>query len=498
MITYPILRLYLQNETVEFRDRDVVQATVTQEVNPLNLELPASRADITVYTTNTDFNPFSNGRYYQSLTANTAADLLINVDGTETYIGRFYLDEWNNPSEGILTFSLQDAIGVMESIPFDGIFYEVDTTLTKVISDLAIHAPTEIEIDPEVTGMVKGYIPGNINLRQALQQVCFAAGAYPSTQGSDRILIKPTALPHPMVVLSPSNYDGLLSTYDTAGAIYSDYTADGTITNQDKLDRQELKILPMVTGIELITHDYTKGTAREVIFSDTLEPGDYKIVYNKPYAEVSVWGVGDVPEALGTEDDNTVLVTEDSSTYPNVTIIGKTGSYEYGPNSISLHVTDAGPVEIDGLPYNDNTQVLSWVNPESVQAYSEGALYDIDSSYDHPDSTYWREWSILAPQNSWKITDGTLVNKTNGPTVLTRIIEYANARHEQSITALPEKEIGAGLVYILDSLYNKQLVAGVESITTNLSGGNLKESRLVGMECLITDTSPFTPAPINP
>ena len=122
-VTFPVIQLNINNETVTFAGADVVSADVVQEINPLSLELPASQADVTVYSTNSDFNPFSDGRYYQSLTANTAADLLVSNDGVETYIGRFYLDKWDNPSEHILSFKFQDAIGVMENIQFDGIFY---------------------------------------------------------------------------------------------------------------------------------------------------------------------------------------------------------------------------------------------------------------------------------------------------------------------------------------------------------------------------------------
>ena len=68
--------------------------------------------------------------------------------------------------------------------------------------------------------------------------------------------------------------------------------------------------------------------------------------------------------------------------------------------------------------------------------------------------------------------------------MLDRIVQYAQARHEQTITALAGKEIETGTIYLLDSLYNKKLVASAELITTNLSGGNLKETRLIGTEKL--------------
>lgn len=488
MITYPILRLYIQNETIEFKDQEVVEATVTQEVNPLSLELPASTADVTIYTTNPEFNPFSNGYYYQSLKANTAADLLEYKDGEDpVYIGRFYLDEWDNPSEGILTFSLQDAIGVMQNITFEGIFYENETTLASIIDYLNIYAPCELSVDPEIAGMeLSGFLPGNVSLRETLQQVCFAAGAYASTQGSDQIQIKPANQIHSLAIptADASFYDNAASIYDDPDTIYSDYITQDTITDNDKLDRQELRILPMVTGIELIAHNYVKATTKETIFDDTLQPGDYKIVFDKPYADITVSGVGDTPELLGTEGENEVLITEAGGTYSTATILGKTGSLDASLTSISLHVFSEGRALVEGYPFNDNTQALSWKNHEATQGYNAGATYDSGYVYDHPDTTYWREWTILAPDNTWRIDKATMVNRLNSQTVLDRIIEYAQARHEQSITALPEKDIQPGWTYVVDSLYQKKLVASAESTTTNLSGGYLKETRLVGVEQL--------------
>ena len=456
--TYPIFKLYLQNETLEFREHDIISATVTQEINPLSLEVPSAKLDISIYTTNPDFNPFSSGRYYQSLAANIKADLFEYYDGEEIYIGQFYLEEWDNPSEGVLAFSLQDAIGVMENIPFDGTFYEDSTSLNDIIKDIAIYAPTEISLDADIANLeLKGYIPGNINLRQALQQICFAVGAYAETKGTDKILLNPIRLPNAYAVPTGYFYDNIYSTYD-GDAVYSDIVVDGVITDLQKTNKQELKILPMVTDIELITHDYIKFTTKETIFSDTLEPGDYKIVFPKPYGDVSLWGAGDVPEALGTEDGVTVLITEAGGTYPDVTIIGKTGTYQSGSNTISLHLTTTGNVLIEGYPYEDNMQSIGWKNPDSIQTY------------------------ILAPQNIWKITEGTLVSRSIGSAVLDRLVQYANARHQQTITVFSDNEVQPGLLYQVDSLYGKKLIATAELVISKLSDGYLKEVRLTGVE----------------
>ena len=482
MITSPILRLYLQGETIEFKNRDIISATVTQEISPLGMELPAATADISVYTTNSDFNPFSDARYFQILKANTQVDLIEYVDGIEKLISHFYIDEWNNPSKDVIKFSLHDAIGVMENINFDGVFYEQPTSLSKILSDLEVYAPCDIVVDPELANIeLKGYIKGNITLREALQQVCFAAGAHPITQGIDYVLLRPARLPNARAVF-PVYYDDENAVYDDSNVRYSDFIVYDSITDLEKLDRQELVILQMVTGVELITHDYIKSDTVETIFSDTLAPGDYKIVYEKPYGDVLVDGAGDIPEWIVTEAGE-VIVTEDSGIYPNVTIIGKTGAWQYGPNSINLHIIIPSTVTITGHPYEDNTQALMWNNPDAQQNYTEGAVYDASASkYDDPTVVYWRLYSIMAAPNAWRISDATLVSKDVGQTVLDRIVQYAQARHEQTITALADKSIEAGMVYLLDSLYNKKIIAGAERISVNLAGGNLKETRLVGTE----------------
>ncbi len=458
MITYPILRLYLQGETIEFKDQDVISATAIQEIGSLGMELPAATAEISVYTTNSDFNPFSDALYFQTLKANTPADLIEHVDGVEKLIGRFYIDKWNNPSKDVLKFSLQDAIGVMDNVTFEGVFYEQLTNLQDIINLLKQHSPCDIVVHPDLAGReLKGYIKGHVTLREALQQVCFAAGAYATTQGINSVLLRPTKLPDGGAVLVPVHYDDASAMYDDTEVRYSDLIADGTITDLEKLDRQELIILPMVTGVELVTHDYIKSDTTETIFSDTLAPGDYKIIYEKPYADVLVDGAGDIPEWISTEAGE-ILVTEDSGTYPDVTIIGKTGAWEFGSNSISLHITATAQVIITGYPYEDNTQVLEWSNPESQQDYT-------------------------AP-NVWRISDATLVNKDAGQTILGNIVKYAQARHEQTITVLADKDVDTGSVYLVDSLYNKKIVADAEQISISLTGGNLKETGLVGTERL--------------
>ena len=481
MITYPILRLYLLGEVIEFRDRDIIEAKVTYEINPLSMELPASTAEVSIYTTNSDFNPFSDAIYFQSLKTNTPADLVEYVNGTEVFIGRFYINEWNNPSIGVIKFYLYDAIGSMDSIIFDGLFYEQPTNISTIVSILNLQAPCDIVVDSAISDVeLKGYIPNGVSLRAALQQVCFAVGAYAKTQGTNQILIKPARFADSGAVVIPAYYDNLSaiaypsrayptrayptraypiygvviytpSIYDDINVRYSDIIVDDVITDLEKLDKQELTILSIVTGIDLTVHNYIKPDEVEVISDSLLSPGDYKIVYDKPYGDVSVNG-----EVI---------------------------ALEYGTNSVSFNVPVATQVTITGYPYDDAPQKLVWVNPQSQQDYFEGALYDaVTSKYDEPYCLYGRLYSVNVAPNKWNITDATLIGDNNGQIVLNQLIKYAQEVYKQTITALADKNVDLGMLYLVDSLYGKQIIAGAEQITINLSGGNLKETRLIGIE----------------
>ena len=481
MITFPILRLYLLGKVIEFRDRDIIEAKVTYEINPLSMELPASTAEVSIYTTNSDFNPFSDAIYFQSLKINTPADLVEYVNGTEVFIGRFYINEWNNPSIGVIKFYLHDAIGSMDSIIFDGLFYEQPTNISTIVSILNLQAPCDIVVDSAISDVeLKGYIPNGVSLRAALQQVCFAAGAYAKTQGTNQILIKPARFADSGAVVIPAYYGNLSaiaypsrayptrayptraypiygvviytpSIYDDINVRYSDIIVDDVITDLEKLDKQELTILPIVTGIELTAHGYIKSDEIEIISDSFLSAGDYKIVYNKPYGDVFV--------------DGEVI------------------ALEYGTNSVSFNVPVATQVTITGYPYDDAPQKLVWVNPQSQQDYFEGALYDaITSKYDDPNCLYGRLYSVNVAPNNWSITDATLIGDNNGQIVLDQLIKYAHEVYKQTITALADKNVDLGMLYLVDSLYGKKIVAGAEQVTINLSGGNLKETRLIGIE----------------
>ena len=466
--TYPIIRLSILGETVTFRGEDVIEAESTQEIHPISIEVPASTARVRVWLDDTvedengktlrdKFMPFKDGIYYQALSSGLLIDIYEMVDGdTESavYVGRFYLDSWKNPTEGEIEFECVDAITLLDGIQYLGKFYETETPVTTVLNEIFNYSNLSYVIDDAVAGRtVSGYLSGNTTVREALQQVLFAVGAYACTAGGTDVQIRDSQFPIPGAVLEGYYFDQAGTLFDTA--LFSDQITGQIVPDSEKTDKQSLTIQRPVTDIEIVSHDYTKSETIETIFqSDWLAPGTYTVVYPKPYWLVRASGVGDRIVYLAAAD-GTLLARPDSGVYPNVTIFSTYGQFEFGANYVQLIVTSpGGAVLVEGYPYIDNTQsFLVHIEP--------------------PQGT---------PKNKWKIEDALLVNSLTAQSVLQRVADYAILNYTKSVTMFPRTDNLLGEIKTFASLYGKEVVGGIEKVISNLTGGYLLDAEVVGIE----------------
>jgi hypothetical protein len=321
------------------------------------------------------------------------------------------------------------------------------------------------------------------------------------TAGSEVLQIKSGRLPIPNPVYPGYYYEEEsatepVSTYDGV-ARYTDVLLDAYISKEEKTDAQELSVLQLVTGVEITTHDYAKGDTLEDIFSAYLNPGDYMVVYPKPYWHVEASGAGDVITYLGTTTptneygQDEVLVVPDSDSDPTNDIIYTIyGEFEFGVNYVYLHVPVVDPIPqvvVRGKPWLDAMQKVEWVNPAGIKSYNEGANYDsANAIYDL--SVYFRDWNVYAPPNVWKIDDATLVpyikssNEVYVEDVIAKVAEYASLRYKQKANLFPRTDIELGEIDIIESLYNRSVVGVVKRTTSDLTGGYLIDAEFVGVE----------------
>lgn len=476
MITYPIVKLTLSSQVIEFSKTDVIEARILQEISPTSSELPVSEATIRIRTTDPRFLPFSDGEFYNELSNNTIVDVFEYYDAEtpdfvpiERLVGRFYLKEWKNPKEGEFEFVCQDAIGVLDTLQFDGNFWETNISLGEMLSIILDPVDIGYSIAPEISGrLLKGYLTAG-TVREALKQVLFAGRAFALTALSDKILIKDAVLPVPGINDSPAFYS-----VPFYGACFYESDAEyiGEIPMEEQIMGQELNLKPLVTEIRLVSHDFTKRDVQEVIYSAYLEPGSYKIVYSKPYYDVTAEGAGAIPAYLMTEDIRAIS-TEDGR------ILYFSGGFVYGVNYIYLEVITAGNVIVRGYPYIDSSQEFIYNESEATKEFSHGIYYGAGT---YGVDIYAKYWVVTAAPNIWKISDAMLVSTENASVILDSLTKFAKLRYLQNTTLFPPMELLPGDVVKSETLYEKLLNGIIVRIERDLTTGSLSKTELLGVE----------------
>jgi hypothetical protein len=420
MITYPVIRLTIGSETLEFSNEKVISANLVEEINMISVEVPISVIEFRILSTDTSFSMFS-GEYFDLLSERLPVMVYESIDGVETFLGKYYLEEWKNVSEHEFEFRAIDIIGVMEATDYDGGFWGTATKLSVILSQVlnAIDVPYVLDDsikDTELTGWIP---PGTY--RGALQQICYAAKATASTSRSSSLLINPISLP--------------------------DKIYDVKIGDSEKFMEQSIELQPLVTSIELIAHNYTQGDTLEEIFNKELPAGSHKIVFEKPYYDIVIDGPGYTPSLLITETDD-FIITE------NGDFIEVGGEYLFGPNSIYLELQEAGTVTITGYP---------WLDSKRSYTFRETGVTE------------------YANKNVLKISDATLVSDTNAQAVLDQTRDYYRQRYVQKIKLLPSSVKPADIV-LTNTFYGKKILANAKKMSIDMTGGHLATTEIFGIE----------------
>jgi hypothetical protein len=420
MITYPIIQIEVGEQTLEFSGEEVAIANLIEEINPISVEIPISAIEFNIISSDTTLSMFD-GEVFQLLSERLPVTVYESIDGENTFIGKFYLEEWENVSEYEFHFRAIDIIGVLDTIDYDGGFWSTATTLQTVLSAILDPIDVLFSVDATIQDVeISGWNPPG-TYREAVQQVCFAAKATTSTFGSDRLLINPIEIP--------------IGVYDRK------------VMDSEKLMEQSIKLQPLVTSIELISHNYTQGDELKTIFEKYLEPGFYKIVFDQPYYDIIIDGPGYAPELFIT-DDGEFIVTDDDE------YIEVGGEYVFGPNSLSLDVQEAGTVTITGYPWIDSKRSFTFY--ESVE-------------------------QEYANKNALKVDSATMINVDNAQSVLDQMRDYYRQRYTKNISLLPS-ETQIGDMLLTNTIYQKHILGIVQKMDFNLTGGYIAKTDMLGIE----------------
>mgnify|MGYP004456163241 FL=1 len=312
-----------------FEGSEVVEAHILEEINPLSDELSINTLNLTLFNRKGDFsilNPdgvFDVLQHKQKFTV--WEDVRENTRSTEIVshnMGTFYLSDWENTSDTLASFTAVDAIGLLDSAPFNGGVY--NTTVGNLVAEVL--DGYEYELDAALAAeSISGYLPMDTR-RTALQQIAFAVGAVVDCSRSDKIKIFP----------APERSSGL-------------------ITYQRKFsDGNKVTLKPLITGVSVTAHRYTAGAETEELYKDELVAGTHQITFSSP--------------ALA-----------DSLTATGGTLV------ERGTNYCNVTVTTPGEVVVTGQKYIETTTVLQQTASNLPPNAQDNVLTVTDATLVSPD-----------------------------------------------------------------------------------------------------------------
>lgn len=402
------------DEVVSFSGSQIKSCKLVEQIDPVSVTMPYNQIDMVIYSDNSDFNIVDPQGFYASLQNKEPLYVYEVLNNVVILIGKFYVENWKSESDNLMSIRATCPIGLLEEIPYDGglwdavviaAYYPVVISSEDLINEIMTTAGLDYEIDPSLEGIViEGYLPAT-NCRDALRQACFRIGAYASASRSKIIRIIPITLASDIT------------------------TADVEITASDRGIETSTELLPLVTGIEVMAHDYhlDSGTNNEILYDNYLDLGPHKIV----------WGDGQI--IWNWENTGTTTAETDYGSFP---------SY----NVLYLNVITAGMFSIE--------RFYGFIDLKKL-------FYIYDDVGD-------------VRQNIITVNDATLIDLDNASGTVDRLHEYYSQRYLQK-TKLFSYNIAVGNSVLSTFQNGREMKGIVEKTEIDLAKGFISNINLIGI-----------------
>lgn len=322
--------------SMTFAGDEVVTAHVLESVNPLSDELSINTLNLTLFNRNGAFSILNPDGVFDVLQHKQKFTVYEDVqqDGGQTVshnMGTFYLSEWENSSDTLASFTATDAVGLLDSAPYEGGLY--DTTASQLAADILAGYEYELESSLQQEP-IRGYLPAGTR-REALQQLAFALRAVVDCSRSDKIRI----------YRAPTRPSSL-------------------ITYRRKWLGSKVVLRPLITGVEVTAHQYVEESQDSELYRDTLAAGEHTISFSDPCQVSECTGASLVYKGYNSAQ---VLVEAEGE----VVLTGR--KYKDQKTVISRRATD--------LPANAQDNVLQVEDATLVCLENASALADYILDY---------------------------------------------------------------------------------------------------------------------
>ncbi len=378
--------------TKEFGSSELRTAKVLEEIDMTGLTLSVNTLDFSLFSQDDAFNIFNPSGIYTLLQRKQQLIVTGTKNEEKTHMGTFFVDEMESQTNKMLSISAMDPIGIMDGTTFMGAMYQ-DVLAADVIEEIMEDAGFGYALDNALRDKtVTGHIP-ICSHREALQMAVFSIGGFVSTSRGGTVNIK--EIP--------------------------DITS--VSTSQIGMSRKHIgttvKLRNLVTGVDVVEHNFTLKTTTEEICTVNLEIGSNTVTFSEPAANITV--------SIGT-------VTQS------------------GANYCIVESTAAGECTVSGKKYDDSQKTI------------QKRLADIPAG----------EKELI------ETADCTLIHGTNSNEIAQRLLDIYQYRIEQSLSFVLDKE-SVGDLADIETEYGVYRGAVVEKLDIDLTGGYVTKAVVVGV-----------------
>ena len=221
---------------------NIKNGRLIEQVSPISLEIGSNEIEFTLYSSDGDFSILDPANEYQALEQNEPIEAYEQIGDLDVFLGRFYLESWESLSATEARFIAYDAVSLLDKPIFyctangasgTGI-YDYDEMIAKIFEAAGV----DYEIDASLVGVPAWATYSGMlkvmSCREALQQACFALGAYVTCSRSRTLQILPVNIPE-------------------AGDTF-DLTLDAT----NKGLNSPVKLRKAFTALDILSFDYSR------------------------------------------------------------------------------------------------------------------------------------------------------------------------------------------------------------------------------------------------
>lgn len=226
----------IYGQVLLFGADELTAASIQEEVNPISAEVSINTCDFTVHSKDDAFSIVNPSGIYRSMQQRQPIIVRETVNGIVKQMGTYYLNEWENTSDNVVTLKAVDSVGLLDALTFAGGRW-TNVAASTIVAAIFAGCSVGYSLDPSYASVQLSGKLDACTKREALQQVAFVLGAIVETNRTSTVYIKPP-----------------------------NYTPIATIEKTRKWAEQKLTLRPLVTGVEVTTHSFdTSGNDTQTV-----------------------------------------------------------------------------------------------------------------------------------------------------------------------------------------------------------------------------------------